>query len=62
MSGLEATARIRAAGFKMPIIGVTGNALEDDIREFIDAGAVAILTKPVARRLLEEKLGELNLL
>eukprot|EP01038_Epipyxis_sp_PR26KG_P004961 gene4961-6936_t len=41
-------------GFKGPIIGVTGNALADDILIFEAAGANLVLTKPVRI----EKLGE----
>ena len=47
LSGVEATRAIRALGFSMPIVGVTGNAMEEDKDEFIQAGAQHVLTKPV---------------
>ena len=62
MSGLEATTALRAAGCRSLIIGVTGNALEEDVRAFVDAGANAVLTKPVSRKQLEAKLAEFDLL
>ncbi len=47
MGGPEATRAIRALGMKIPILAVTGNALQEDVKEFIDAGANEVLTKPV---------------
>lgn len=38
---------LRTNGFKNLIIGVTGNVLEDDVTEFIAAGADIILGKPL---------------
>ena len=60
MSGLEATALIRAAGVRVPVVGVTGNALEEDILAFRQAGANAVLTKPVSRAMLKAKLVDLG--
>ena len=39
MDGATATRRLREKGLTIPIIGVTGNALEEDINTFIQAGA-----------------------
>jgi CheY-like chemotaxis protein len=47
MDGYEATAHIRAVGFKGRIIGVTGNALAEDQVRFLHAGAELVLVKPV---------------
>jgi CheY-like chemotaxis protein len=47
MDGMTATRILREAGFHVPIIGVTGNALEEDLKAFLAAGANEILTKPV---------------
>ena len=33
---------------RLPVIGLTGNALEEDMRVFLDAGADTVLTKPLA--------------
>lgn len=46
-NGLEATRRIRELGFKRLIIGVTGDALDEDKRAFLDSGADAVLAKPL---------------
>ena len=45
MSGIEATVEIRKAGFKGPIIGMSGGG---DDRGFVNAGAVDVLEKPVS--------------
>ncbi len=47
MDGVEATRRLRAAGYRHLIAGVTGNVLDDDVREFLAAGADLVLAKPV---------------
>ena len=45
--GLEATRTIRALGFDKLIVGVTGNAMEDDVAAFLAAGADTVFTKPL---------------
>ena len=37
-NGLEASTIIRSLGFTGLIVGVTGNALDDDVAKFIEAG------------------------
>lgn len=44
MSGLEATAHLRAHGIKVPVLAVTGNALQEDVTSFLAAGAQHVLT------------------
>jgi len=46
MDGPKATRLIRGLGYKGKILGVTGNALADDINVFISHGADKVLTKP----------------
>lgn len=46
MRGKEATKHIREIGYDGVIIGVTGNAMDEDIREFISSGADLVLPKP----------------
>ena len=46
MSGPDATAAIRALGVKCPIIGVTGNTLDMDVKRFRDMGANEVFGKP----------------
>lgn len=50
--GYNATKRIRAMGFRGLILGVTGNAIVEDIAEFIAHGADAVITKPVSFHVL----------
>lgn len=46
MRGTEATAKIRKLGFRGLIVGITGNALDDDVKDFMDHGANKVMTKP----------------
>jgi CheY-like chemotaxis protein len=47
MSGPEAARILRASGHSIPIIGVTGNVLPEDIKCFKEAGANEVLVKPL---------------
>ena len=48
MNGPEATREIRQMGFtKLPIIGVTGNVMADDVEYFMSCGATEVLPKPL---------------
>lgn len=57
MDGLEATRQLRAMGINVPIVGLTGNALDSDRNQFLAAGVDDFFTKPISRhqlvRLLE---------
>ena len=46
MSGVEAVFRLRQCGYKGLIIGVTGNALQEELVGFCDKGADYALPKP----------------
>ena len=46
-TGVEATRAIRSEGFANLVIGVTGNALDDDVQAFLAAGADLVLAKPM---------------
>ena len=61
MDGHAAATAIRSRGILLPIIGLTGNALEEDRRLFIDAGATAVLSKPVRVDAVEAALSTLRL-
>lgn len=59
VSGLEATRRLRAAGFdeaKLPIIALTANAFDTDIEACLEAGMQQHLAKPVTQQSLIEAL------
>jgi signal transduction histidine kinase/CheY-like chemotaxis protein len=64
MSGPEASKRMRAMGYKSPIIGLTGHALTDDIAIFKAAGADEVLAKPLdlhhLQTLLRQRLPQLG--
>ena len=47
MTGYEMVSALRARGCQLPIIGITGNTLPEDIERFISAGVHAVVTKPV---------------
>ena len=47
MDGLEATRRLRALGYKIPIVALTANVMKDDEQKCRDAGCSGFLTKPI---------------
>jgi CheY-like chemotaxis protein len=57
--GPEATKQIRALGYKGIIVGVTGNALPEDVKEFIDLGADIVLPKPFDLEIFGQKVADL---
>ena len=46
VDGPSAVKIIRNLGFSKPIIGVTGNSQDIDIKNFISSGATSVLLKP----------------
>jgi signal transduction histidine kinase/DNA-binding NarL/FixJ family response regulator len=46
MNGPTAASRLRSLGYKLPIIGLTGNVLSDDVTNFIQHGADHVMFKP----------------
>jgi CheY-like chemotaxis protein len=54
--GLEATRRIRRLAPACVVIGLTGNALEDDTAEMLAVGCAKVLTKPTTRAKLVESV------
>ena len=56
MDGLATVAYLRRAGFTGYIVGVTGNAMADDVDAFKQAGADDVLNKPVDRKRLVSRL------
>ncbi|KAF8892172.1 hypothetical protein BD779DRAFT_1784373 [Infundibulicybe gibba] len=56
LSGLKAVEKIRDLGRKDFVVGVTGNALLDDQKEYLEAGVDYVLTKPVLEKSLKDML------
>ncbi|CAM9128824.1 unnamed protein product [Ectocarpus fasciculatus] len=46
MNGPNATAALRARGYRVPIYGLTGNVMVDDVEHFLRSGADHVLAKP----------------
>ena len=65
MTGYEATRQIRAMTASQPahqqpiVIGCTGNALDEDQQTFRDAGAAAVVIKPVSAQGIFDLLNRL---
>jgi CheY-like chemotaxis protein len=53
MDGVTATKALRAMAYPNLIIGITGNAMDDDVFAFLEAGADAVLLKPLQLASLE---------
>jgi CheY-like chemotaxis protein/HPt (histidine-containing phosphotransfer) domain-containing protein len=49
LDGADATRRLRAAGYRGPIVALTANALQEDVKRCEDAGCDAFLSKPIDR-------------
>jgi CheY-like chemotaxis protein len=47
LDGFQTTEELRKCGYKLPIIGLTGNAFEEQTEDFISHGANYVLTKPI---------------
>jgi two-component system, sensor histidine kinase len=60
MAGDVLTAALRAAGNPLPIIGLTAAAVGDDINRFEDAGATAVMVKPLDIPAIREVIEDIN--
>lgn len=56
MNGGQAARLIRQFGYNNPIIGVTGNIMENDVQNFLEMGATIVIGKPVTIEGLEKNL------
>ena len=62
MNGMDATVEIRQLGYKNPIVGFTGDVMEEDMKMFIEKGANFVLGKPVKNEDLQEVLIRYNII
>eukprot|EP00301_Raphidiophrys_heterophryoidea_P007134 c12803_g6_i1.p1 GENE.c12803_g6_i1~~c12803_g6_i1.p1 ORF type:complete len:831 (+),score=242.69 c12803_g6_i1:233-2725(+) len=62
MDGFEATAQIRKLGFQGAIVGCTGNAMDDQVAEFLKIGANHVLGKPITQAALRSTLEHFGVL
>ena len=51
---MDATRILRSHGYDNLIIALTGNVMDDDVTEFLQAGADAILAKPINTEQLDQ--------
>lgn len=56
LDGPSATRELRQMGYDGVIIGITGNALPEDIQRFLESGAEEVLVKPITADKLEDSL------
>ena len=49
---MEAVRKLREEGYAKLVVGVTGNVLDEDVREYLAAGADMVLGKPVKMDML----------
>jgi two-component system, sensor histidine kinase len=59
MNGLEATQKLRSAGYNKPIVALTAYAYPEERRRCIDAGCDDHLAKPIKRNELLELISSL---
>ncbi len=56
MDGYEATATLRAQGYRQPIIAMTANAVQGDREKCLAAGMSDYISKPISREILATTL------
>jgi PAS domain S-box-containing protein len=54
LDGYSATARLRAVGYRGPVVALTANAMEQDREKCLRAGCDDFISKPVSRHMLLE--------
>lgn len=56
LSGPQAAKILRERGFTAYIVGITGNAMDEDVRDYEEHGADVVLTKPLRMEMLDKTL------
>jgi CheY-like chemotaxis protein len=59
MTGPEVTIRLRQMNYKGRILGVTGNARQSDIDEFLASGVDKVILKPIKSETITEIINEI---
>ncbi|MFV3127759.1 ATP-binding protein [Niveispirillum sp. KHB5.9] len=59
MDGMEATRRIRQAGYTLPILALTANVLREEREACLDAGMNGHVAKPVTPQALNQAIAEI---
>ena len=54
LRGRDAVSQMRTMGYAGLVLGVTGNALKDDLDDFVKSGADAVIVKPMTRQKFQE--------
>jgi len=57
MDGLEATTQLRQNGYNVPIIALTANTMDEDIKKCRQAGSDDFISKPIDRKRFIDVLG-----
>lgn len=60
MNGVEMTLKLRQIGYPFLIIGLTGNVMDQDMNEFLKAGADYVLMKPLKMKELHHLVTFIN--
>jgi PAS domain S-box-containing protein len=58
LDGIQATKRLRAAGFKAPILALTAHAMAEEVTRSFNAGCNAHLIKPITKSVLIDAIRE----
>jgi DNA-binding response OmpR family regulator len=62
MDGFEATRLLRQSSFSGHIIGLTGNALDDQVSQFLSMGVDEVIAKPIKRNRIEALLRQYGII
>jgi CheY-like chemotaxis protein len=57
---VEAVRKLRGKGYSKLVVGVTGNILDEDVANFVSAGADMVLGKPVKINMLKMLLNHVH--
>ena len=60
MNGPTASKHIRDLGYKGLIIGLTGHALSEDVKDYLDSGADKVIVKPLRKEVLFGLIAEIE--